>query len=130
MGRVVLATTPLASEVLTLFNDGAMRAFSVGFRPGAAQEIISADGRKIRKLLDCELMEVSAVSVPSNPDAVVRHKGLGLVPASYGARELQTATRSLVHEAERASEMTPEQRVEEEIQKSLDDLFPEPPRAA
>lgn len=39
------------------------------------------DGRTVRRLLDCELREVSTVS--SNPDAIVKHKSLGLVPASY-----------------------------------------------
>ena len=80
--RIVFATTALAQEAFTLFKDGAMRAFSVGFRPGSAVDE-DASGRKVRRLLDCELMEVSAVSIPSNPDAVVKHKALGLVPANF-----------------------------------------------
>lgn len=98
--RIVFATTPLAEEVWTLFRDGAMRAFSVGFRAGrVAREIL--DGRTIRKLFDCQLMEVSAVSVPSNAECVVRHKSLGLVPASYqigdGSEELLRSLHEAVH---------------------------------
>lgn len=82
--RIVFATTKLASEVATLFQDGAMRAFSVGFRAGRIETTIVA-GKSVRRLMDCELREISAVSVPSNPDAVVKHKSLGLVPANYQA---------------------------------------------
>lgn len=82
VAKIVFATTPTANEVLQLFRDGAMRAFSVGFRVGRVEQQM-VDGRAVRRLLDCELMEVSAVSIPSNPDAVVRHKSLGLLPQSY-----------------------------------------------
>jgi HK97 family phage prohead protease len=81
--RIVFATTPNASEVFQLFVDRAMRAFSVGFRPGRVAQETLADGRTVRRLLDCELYETSAVSMPSNPDAVVKHKSLGLIPQSF-----------------------------------------------
>lgn len=94
-GRIVFATTKLAEEVATLFRDGAMRAFSVGFRPGRIVEEVLPSGAKIERLLDCELMEVSAVSVPSNPDAVVKYKSIGLLPASYQADASDDLIRTL-----------------------------------
>lgn len=95
-GRIVFATTKLAEEVATLFRDGAMRAFSVGFRPGRILEETTAAGRKVERLLDCELLEVSAVSIPSNPDAIVKYKSLGLLPAGYVA----SAGDALIREVE------------------------------
>lgn len=85
--RVIFASTPLADETFQLFVDQAMRAFSVGFRPGRIASESLADGRSVRRLLDCELFEVSAVSIPSNPDAVAKFKSLGLVPAQFELRD-------------------------------------------
>ena len=110
--RIVFATTQLASEVCTLFRDGAMRAFSVGFRPGRAAEE-SVNGRAVRRLLDCELFEVSAVSIPSNPDAVTKHKSLGLLPASY-RRPLD-----LLGEHKRRMSLTEEQLAEENVRRMM-----------
>jgi HK97 family phage prohead protease len=78
-----LARTERAAEVLQLFADGALRAFSVGFRVGRVELVKPGDGSEHFRLSDCELFEISAVSVPSNPDALVKHKSLGLVPAGY-----------------------------------------------
>jgi len=110
--RVVFATTALAEEVATLFRDGAMRAFSVGFRPGRIEQQLVGT-RTIRRLLDCELMEVSAVSIPSNPDAVVKHKSLGLVPATF---ELD-ASGVLLEECARRAGMTESDRADEDVQR-------------
>jgi HK97 family phage prohead protease len=125
-GVVVFATTALADEVFTLFRDGAMRAFSVGFRVGKIEEVV-VGGRKVRKLLDCELMEVSAVSIPSNPDAIVRHKSLGLVPTDYKPRN---PSKDLLDEINRRIGLSDAERADEDVRKAIADLFPEPPQAA
>jgi HK97 family phage prohead protease len=105
--RIVFATTAQADEVFTLFRDGAMRAFSVGFRAGRIEKAV-VGGREIRRLLDCELFEVSAVSIPSNPDAVVKHKSLGLLPAAYELDPSGVLVRAALDEVDgKRSPLTP-----------------------
>lgn len=116
--RIVFATTTQADEVFTLFRDGAMRAFSVGFRAGRIEKAIVA-GREIRRLLDCELFEVSAVSIPSNPDAVVKHKSLGLVPQAY---ELDAST-DLLRECRRLSSLSDDDHAKEAADRLLDSVL-------
>jgi HK97 family phage prohead protease len=106
--RIVFATTAQADEVFTLFSDGAMRAFSVGFRAGRIEKAIVA-GREIRRLLDCELFEISAVSIPSNPDAVVKHKSLGLVPQAF---ELDGSA-ALLRECRRLADLSDDDHAKE-----------------
>lgn len=79
---MVLSETERAREVMQLFADGSLRAFSVGFRIGRIIDEVRG-GRNISRLLDCELFEISAVSVPANPNALAKHKSLGLITQSY-----------------------------------------------
>jgi HK97 family phage prohead protease len=116
--RIVFATTELANEVFTLFQDGAMRAFSIGFRPGrAAKEMVK--GREVTRLFDGELLEVSAVSVPSNPDAIVKHKSLGLVPANFCGDAYDNASDDFLASVHRG--MT--ESLDEEVDRSVRSLF-------
>lgn len=114
--RIVFASTALALEVATLFQDGAMRAFSVGFRPGRAEQQM-VNGREVRRLLDCELLEVSAVSIPSNPDAVVKHKSLGLIPSHLDTSD------ALILEAHRRSALSDDARATEKAENLVSSLF-------
>lgn len=59
--RGVFASTPAGQELRKLYDDGIMRTVSVGF---IAKE---RNGNTISK---AELLELSFVSVPSNPDAI------------------------------------------------------------
>ena len=61
--------TQLARDVGTLYDEGIMNAFSVGFIP-------HADEQGNAKSL--ELLEISAVPVPANPAAVVLEKSMKL----------------------------------------------------
>jgi len=74
VGTAHFANTQLADEYWQLYRDGHMKAFSVGFRVHAWEmsEVETEDGkRKVRVFTDVELLEVSAVAVPANPDAVL-----------------------------------------------------------
>ena len=73
------ADTPLADQYWSLYRDGFMRAFSVGF---IAQEWRDADRDEksagaSRVCTSAELLEISAVSVPSNRDALVQARSKG-----------------------------------------------------
>lgn len=121
--RIVFATTSLANDVFTLFRDGAMRAFSVGFRPGSSSSE-QVNGRKVIRLLDCELLEVSAVSVPANPDAIVKHKDLGLFPNVSAAAPV-TPTSEFMAEVSRLTSLTAGQRDDDAVDRVVGRAFDE-----
>ena len=80
------ADTEAGKEVATLYRDGMMSAFSVGFMP-RKMEMSDAAGEptndywKADKVVytDTELLEISVVSVPANPDAIVDAYEKGLI---------------------------------------------------
>jgi HK97 family phage prohead protease len=65
------AATPLGDEYWTLYRDGHMRAFSIGFMPKAWEDRKDEKLGFIRTFTKVELYEISAVPVPANPDALV-----------------------------------------------------------
>jgi len=70
--KAQFAKTQVAEEVFQLYKDGFMRAFSVGFIPKEWEEGNSEDDKGPRRVYTKqELLEISAVSVPSNPEALV-----------------------------------------------------------
>lgn len=72
--RLVFASAelnPLADKIFRMFKEGMLKAVSVGFKPGKITEELK-DGRKVYRLGDNELREISVVPIPSNPDAVAK----------------------------------------------------------
>lgn len=70
---------PKADSIFRLYKGGYLKAFSVGFR-GLRWETVSRDNGKVGvDFLEQELFEVSAVAVPSNPNALVAAKGAGII---------------------------------------------------
>lgn len=78
MAKVKFASTEFAQEILTLFKEGIMNAFSVGFIP---KEWDDGDGEKKarRTYKKWELLEFSAVPVPANPEALTLAMSKGLI---------------------------------------------------
>jgi HK97 family phage prohead protease len=70
-GTVKFARTPVGQEYKSLYEDGIMSAFSVGFVPHE-KRIDDVDGKEILTWTDVELLEISAVSIPSNANALVQ----------------------------------------------------------
>jgi len=72
-GIFVEATISKAAEtqhsIQSLIKDGALKSFSVGFKPGHTKYDNQLDCSKITEL---ELMEISVVSVPANQDSLFR----------------------------------------------------------
>lgn len=62
------ASTDFANEVWSLYRDGFLNAFSVGFQPEEWTERDGMDGVEFTK---AQLLEISAVPVPANPHALV-----------------------------------------------------------
>lgn len=78
VGRLKLAakgTSQRIDEIISLVEQGVLKAVSVGFRAMAQEPM--PDGRGIRYTKQ-ELMECSVVSVPANPNAVELAKSMNL----------------------------------------------------
>jgi len=69
------ATTALGEEYWQLYKDKHMRAFSIGFIPIEWTDEEDEQAGYIRTYTKIELLEVSAVPVPSNRRALARAKG-------------------------------------------------------
>jgi HK97 family phage prohead protease len=67
-GRFAISKTALGGDVRTLLRDGALDSFSIGYLPKES-EIDKKEG--VRRLKEVELLEVSVVSMPMNPGALV-----------------------------------------------------------
>lgn len=64
-----MANTPMGQELKTLIKDGYLNTFSVGFIPRAFGSDLGGQGQYTFQ--ECELLEISLVSIPSNVDAMV-----------------------------------------------------------
>lgn len=71
------AADPLgrAEQTLARYAQGGPVSVSVGFRAGRIAEE-ERDGTKVRVLYDCELAEISVVTLGANPDAVAQRAAL------------------------------------------------------
>ena len=78
LAKVKFASTEFAQEIFSLFKEGIMNAFSVGFIP---KEWDDGDGQKKarRTYTKWEMLEFSAVPVPANPEALMLAINKGLV---------------------------------------------------
>lgn len=81
LGRLKLAahgTSERVDEIISLVQQGVLRAVSVGFRP-IVQEPIPGSSGGIR-FLQSELLEASLVAVPANANALQLAKSLNISP--------------------------------------------------
>jgi len=67
IAKTKFATTPLANEIFSLYQDGFLQAWSVGYVP-MEQGSVNDNGVYVYGKID--LLEYSAVSVPANPAAI------------------------------------------------------------
>jgi HK97 family phage prohead protease len=71
--RVLFASTEFAREVFDLYADGFLNAWSVGFIPKKWNRLPSGGNAPGGcHVLEAEVVEVSAVPVPANPEALTR----------------------------------------------------------
>lgn len=68
---VSAAANPLAEQVWQSIKQKSLRAVSVGFIPNTIR-FEKRDGREVMVLADNELMEISVVPVPANPEALAQ----------------------------------------------------------
>ena len=87
LARLEFAPTEFAGQVERLYRQGYQRGVSVGFRPLRFEERrdpVNGAFLGIR-FLEQELLEISAVPVPANGDALLANAGA--LPASVGAND-------------------------------------------
>lgn len=93
---VQFAETPFAREVFDLYAEGFLHAWSVGFLPRDWERL--DDGEHGFRILAAEVVEVSAVPVPANPEtltrtvAQVRHADLRKAILDASQRESESAS--------------------------------------
>jgi len=71
---IQFAETELGEQYWQLYRDGFMRSVSVGFIPRASEDR-DENGRRVTVYTEVELLEISCVAVPSNPEALVKADG-------------------------------------------------------
>lgn len=116
--RGIFAKTAFAEEVKSLYDQGILRAVSVGFIPR------EREGNIITKQ---ELLELSFVAVPSNPDAVTTGKELDTFMRKWFSKE-----EVKIPEEEQTEETVKENVLTKEVIKTLEpvpNLLAEYPRA-
>jgi len=86
-----LTEYPFADTIYNLYKGGYLRSFSVGFMPKRYQIVERAYKRLGYDYLEQELWEISACTVPSNPNALVSAKSNGvLTEADYERLSVET----------------------------------------
>lgn len=72
--------TQLSNEIWELYKAGHLHAFSVGFIPRKWKDLEEGENTEVRRIFEeVELLEISAVPVPANPDALVEAINTGEV---------------------------------------------------
>lgn len=64
------AVNPRADMIYRMIKAGALNAVSVGIIPREVRVEVDDAGREIPVITKCDLLEISVVPIPSNPDAV------------------------------------------------------------
>jgi HK97 family phage prohead protease len=70
-GRLLVDSVTQAREAHALLKAGAINGLSIGFNPLVWEYETRKDGRRVRVLKEIDLWEVSLVTFPANPKAVV-----------------------------------------------------------
>jgi len=94
---------PMAKLAYGLYKGGFLRAVSVGFIPLRWEDLPDAASPIRRRYLEQELLEVSAVSIPANPNALT----LGLEAGAIEKADLQALIDFLKHTTARPPQPDP-----------------------
>lgn len=70
--------TPIAEDILSLYKEGCLTSWSIGFLP-VSYKWEEEEGQEILHITKWTLLEVSAVSIPMDADAITVAIGQGMV---------------------------------------------------
>lgn len=119
----------VAETMFNLYKGGYMNAFSIGFQVGRV-EVNTETG--VTTLYDCELLELSCVTVPANQLALAKSKGLDvkevvkILPKDNFNKEVKELMIS-IKEMLILEETDPKDPKEEEDKKKEEDTDPKTP---
>ena len=133
LAKIKFAAHETAQLVMSLYRDKFLHTFSVGFIPGQGHAPTEADLRKhpdwvsARHIHDTwELLEFSAVPIPSNPDALALAMAKGLRVPEAVADEVKAATIIVADVDEDGVEADPVAVEVEDVAEVVDEVAPEP----
>ena len=108
-------TSARIDELISLVEQGILRAVSVGFRPMAAQPINKDKPYGPQRYTRQELLETSLVAVPANPAAVALAKSLNIsdetISRAFG-EQAETRPRDVTAIGKQAAKTSPIERPE------------------
>jgi HK97 family phage prohead protease len=83
----------IADNVFLAFKGGFLTSFSIGFRAFKVEETKDGAGKPLPlKIVDAELFEISAVTIPANTDAIGKHVKMLSVLQAKGWQQGDTLT--------------------------------------
>jgi len=103
---------PFADTIFKLYKGGFLRTFSVGFDPKRYEIVEREKGRRGYDFLEQELWEISACTVPSNPNALVAAKTKGVI----GEEEFEEAEKAFEAGKKEVSRKDAKDAKEEEVE--------------
>lgn len=109
--KTQFADTELGNDLMKLYRDGFMKAFSIGFIP----KIVDTDEQKRLIHKESELLEYSAVTIPANQDALM------LSYKSVNSKELKEILERDIKEIEIYERM---EAMKQDIYKTLETYKP------
>lgn len=96
LAKIKFASTEFAQEIFSLYKDGIMKAFSIGFIPTESKwieydnDVDRNDRKKPRRIFKkWELLEFSAVPVPANPEALALAMQKGILKTESVKKALE-----------------------------------------
>ena len=90
IAKAKFASTPLAQEIFSLYADGYLNAWSVGFIPDEYKTLKNANGDfEGYHISRWELLEYSAVPIPANPEALTNAIKKGLLNSEKLVRDFK-----------------------------------------
>lgn len=98
-----------AKQIFQLYEQKFLNAFSIGFIPRKWEDTQNADGSTVRTFTESELLEISAVPVPANPNAIAL------------VRTMKSIDEQIVRDMEKFQQKSDEDGDEED----LDDIEPD-----
>jgi len=108
--------TQLAKDIKSMYEEGILKAWSVGFIPGA---LVSDKGVN-------ELLEISAVAVPANAECLTELKGIdsatGTEIKTWIQKSLETEEDSVEEKTEEADAETQDEKVEETVEENKEEV--------
>lgn len=112
---------PRAEQVWQSVLEGALRAVSVGFRPGDAR-FEKRNGAEVFVLSKCELHELSVVPIPANPEALAKMKAKALAAAGNDNQPAPAAvTETIMSEKDLEARIAKAEAAKDLVEKQLDE---------